>query len=476
MSSSDRIRWAGVLLLGLLALSCSQSGGYEPQVHRLVPGWGLTTAPVSGVIEGENFLVLPTQQLGGEDAVTVDSDFDVYLGSRALDDVTWTDARTLRVQIPEGLAPGWYPLTVVTPLGGRVELPQAYYASDRPLASLTAQGFVERPRLWPDEQTHLVLTVHNPGGTRALGVRAVLRPVEAGGVELLSAPEPEPLDVEAGGYASFSWKLAARAKGTVHFALELQGREEITGQALQAAPLQPLQVDVRARPSSTLLVSPQVVNVNQPFTLTLRVTNDSEVRLQDVRPLVPSVEGVSVALPPAPLPDHVDLEPQESRDFVWTALATDPGEGLFKVGVAGRDALTGDAVPIAEATSPSFTVLKRGELKVRFSQLPSSVRVGEVFAVEVSVDNLGQSEVRGVALDGAGLTQGSQGCWVWLVSAPTPSAVDLPGAQRTVFRAQLQASQPGSCTFRVGARGQDATDGLPVVASSVTSVAVPVTW
>jgi len=43
-------------------------------------------------------------------------------------------------------------VTVVTPLGGRVELPQAYYASDRPLASLTAQGFVERPRLWPERE------------------------------------------------------------------------------------------------------------------------------------------------------------------------------------------------------------------------------------------------------------------------------------------------------------------------------------
>jgi hypothetical protein len=111
---------------------------------------------------------------------------------------------------------------------------------------------------------------------------------------------------------------------------------------------------------------------------------------------------------------------------------------------------------------------------VRFTQLPQSVRVGEVFDVEVSVDNLGQSEVRGVELDGAGLAQGSQ-CQVWLVSGPTPRAVDVPGAQGTVFRAQLQASQPGSCTFRVAARGQDATDGLPVVAIPVTSSSVPIT-
>ncbi|ATB38347.1 hypothetical protein CYFUS_003781 [Cystobacter fuscus] len=465
-----------MLLLGLLGLSCSQGGGYEPRVHRLVPGWGLTTAPVSGVIEGENFLSLPTQHLGSEEAVTLDSDFEVYLGARSLDDVSWTDTHTLRVQIPEGLAPGWYPLTVVTPLGGRVELPRAYYASEQPLASLTAQAFVERPRLWPDEQTHLVLTVHNSGSTRALGVRALLRPVEAGGVELLSALEPEPLDVEPGGDASFSWKLAARAEGTVHFALELEGREEITGQALQAAPLQQLQVDVRARPSSTLLVSSQVVNVNQPFTLTLRVTNDSDVRLSDVKPSIPSVEGVSVALPSNPVPNQVDLEPQESRDFVWSVLATTAGEGFFKVQAAGADALTGNAVPFAEVTSSPFTVLKRGVLAVRFTQLPPSVRVNEVFGVEATVENIGQSEVRGVALDGAGLAQGSQGCLVWIVSGPTPSAVDLPGGKSTVFSAYLRVSQPGSCSFRVGAQGRDATDDQPVVATPVTSSAVPVTW
>jgi uncharacterized protein YfaS (alpha-2-macroglobulin family) len=459
--------------LGLLGLSCSQSNGYEPQVHRLVPGWGLNTAPVSGVIEGENFLSLPTQHVGGEDGVTMDSDFEVHLGSRVLDDVTWTDMRTLRVQIPEGLAPGWYPLTVVTPMGGRVELPRAYYASDRPLAALTAEAFVERTRLWTGDQTHLVLTVHNPGGTRALDVRALLRPVEEGGVELLSAPEPEPLDVEPGGNASFSWKLGALAKGTVHFALEVHGREEMTGQTLQAAP-QALQVDVRARPSSMLLVSPQVVTTGQPFTLTLRVTNNSESPLHDVWPWRPTIEDVSVALPSEPSPRRVDLAPQESRDFVWNVYATSAGGGSFKVRAAGTDELTGKEVPILEATSPPLTVLWRGVLMVRFSQLPPSVRVGEKFDVEVSVENVGQSEVRGVELDGGGLAQGNPSCQVSLVSGPTPQQVDLPGGQRTVFRAQLQAHQPGSCSFHVGALGQDATDGQSVVASHAFSPSVPV--
>ncbi|OJH34576.1 hypothetical protein BON30_43050 [Cystobacter ferrugineus] len=460
--------------LGLLGLSCSQSSGYEPQVHRLVPGWGLTTAPVSGVIEGENFLSVPTQHVGGTDAVTLDSHFEVHLGSRALDDVAWTDTRTLRVQIPEGLAPGWYPLTVVTPMGGRVELPRAYYASDRPLASLTAQGFVERPRLWTGEETHLVLTVNNPGGTRALGVRALLRPVEPGGVELRSEPEPEPQDVDPGGQASFSWKLAALTKGTVHFALEVQGHEEITGQALQAAP-QTLQVEVRPRPSGALFAWPSVVTVGQPFLLTLRVKNDGEGWLRGVWPWMPSVEGVSVTLSREPIPRLVDIGPNESRDFVWNAYATSSGEGRFKARAAGIDELTGGEVSIEEVTSPPFTVLKPGELAVRFSQVPPSARVGEVFDVEVSVDNPGQSEVLGVALEGAGLVQGGQTCQVRLVSGITPQKVNLAGGQQAVFSARLQVQQPGACSFRVGAQGQDGTSGQSVVAEYATSATMPVT-
>ncbi len=113
---------------------------------------------------------------------------------------------------------------------------------------------------------------------------------------------------------------------------------------------------------------------------------------------------------------------------------------------------------------------------VRFSQLPPSVRVGEVFDVETSVENLGQSEMRGVALEDGALAQDSPSCHVGLVSGPTPQKVDLPGGQRTVFRTQLKAHQSGSCSFRVSVKGLDATDGRAVVVGPATSAAVPVTW
>ena len=50
-----------------------------------------------------------------------------------------------------------------------------------------------------------LLTVDNPGGTRALGVHARLHPREPGTVEVRS--EPGPQDVEPGGHATFTWTL-----------------------------------------------------------------------------------------------------------------------------------------------------------------------------------------------------------------------------------------------------------------------------
>jgi hypothetical protein len=150
----------------------------------------------------------------------------------------------------------------------------------------------------------------------------------------------------------------------VHFALEVQGSEELTGLPLQAAS-PALQVEVRARPSSTLSVRPTMVNVGQPFTLTLRVTNDSESRWLNVWPWRPTIEGVSVVLPPESTPRSVNLEPQESREFVWIGFATTTGEGRFKVRAVGTEESTGDEVPIAEVTSPLFTVVKPGAREVR---------------------------------------------------------------------------------------------------------------
>ncbi|HYO66524.1 MAG TPA: hypothetical protein VEU33_10605 [Archangium sp.] len=211
----------------------------------------MSSEPVSVVIEGENFLPLATQHLGGGAPVTMDNHFEAFLGEVALEDVTWVDARTLRARVPGGLAPGWHSLAVVSPLGERVELPRAYLSSNVPLARLGARAVLERDQVSVQERTRLVLTVENTGTSVALAVTPAVRPVGEGRVELVSAPGPA--DIAAGGSASFIWELGAAAQGGVLFELEVQGSEELTGTELRVPGVEvgPLRIRNRAVLSAT---------------------------------------------------------------------------------------------------------------------------------------------------------------------------------------------------------------------------------
>ncbi|MET0403676.1 MAG: hypothetical protein ABW123_14790 [Cystobacter sp.] len=473
----NSFEWRGGLggLLALLGLACSHGNDSVPLIHHLEPAWGLVTAPVPGVISGENFLRIPTQHVGGKEPVTLDSRFEVHLGEHQLEDAAWVDERTLTVHIPEGLTPGWYPLSVAMPSGERVELSRAYFAAERPLAALTTRAVLERERLWVGEQTKLVLTVDNPGATRALDVRARLVPVSPTGVRILS--EPPAQDVEPGGQASFTWGLRADEPGTAAFTLEVEGREESAGLVLRpSTPVGALQVGARAAPSGTFVATPDRVTEGQRFVLTLRVTNSSAGLLRDVHPTQPAVvEGDFIILPAESDPQRMNLAPGESGNFVWSAVAGQSGRMRFSVEATGIEDLTGN--PVSIHVDPStLTIVKRGALQVRFDSLPTRLKRDEEFTVGIGVVNTGESEVREVTLDDGRIAVDSPSCHVELVKRGTepPSLIALGPSRSAVFRAYLKAKQEGSCRFQVRAKATDSTDRQPVLAPHAKSDTVTI--
>jgi hypothetical protein len=416
------------------------------------------------VIEGENFLALPTQHIGGEEPVTVDARFEAFLDDVALEDVTLEDARTLRAKVPVGLAPGWHTLAVVGPLGRRVELPGAYYASDRPLAVLGARAALERDKVSVGERTRLVLTVENSGGTLALAVTPRLSPVGEGQVELLS--QPVPADIPPGTSASFAWELGAVAPGDLRFLLEAGGRESQAGVELQAPGVEtgPLRMRNRAALISSLTVSPAVVNAGQRMTLTLRLTNPGEIAVLGVVPGTPVVSG-SLAVPNSgPEPESVDIPAGESRELTWTYVAGPEGTLAFQVGAVGRDGFSGVEVQAPEARSADVPVQVPGALSPRFTSVPTSVNVGQLFDVELEVHNPGAATVLGVKPEGMGCTG-----QVVLVSGPEPASVDIPGGDSKLFRASLKSASEGSCAIGVVVSGVDQTSGAVVKSPSVTA-------
>ncbi|WNG58549.1 hypothetical protein F0U59_30245 [Archangium gephyra] len=479
MSSIDRglPRLAVFLALCILAAACDRSpaSSHDPRPLRMVPAWGMSSEPVSVVIQGENFLPLATQHLGGEVPVTMDHHFEAFLGEVALEDVTWVDARTLRARVPAGIAQGWHVLKVVGPLGGRVELPRAYLSSLAQLARLEAGAVLERGQVSVQTRTRLTLTVENTGTSAALAVTPVLRLVGEGRVEIVS--EPAPADIAAGGSASFAWELGAVAPGEVHFALEIQGSEELTGTALRAPDVEvgPLRIRERAVLSASFLApEKQVVNVGQRAKVSLRVTNTGETGAIGVVPTVSVVTGSVETAVSGPVPGSVDLSPGASQEFAWEYVADGAGTLAFQVDAVGRDASSGVEVRAPEARSADISVQRRAELAGRFLPLPTSVNVGQEFVVEVEVKNTGDSALLGVTLKDEGAL-GNCGLELVPGTTPWPAQVErLPGNEQTVFRARLIGKAEGSCAFRTGARGVDETDGvtveLPPVSSSTLQV------
>ncbi|WPB81626.1 hypothetical protein KYC5002_21215 [Archangium violaceum] len=461
-----------LLALCVLAAACDRSpaSAHDPRPLRMVPAWGMSSEPVTVVIEGENFLPLATQHLGGEVPVTMDHHFEAFLGEVALEDVTWVDARTLRARVPAGLAQGWHVLKVVGPLGGRVELPRAYLSSLAQLARLEAGAVLERGQVSVQTRTRLTLTVENTGSSAALAVTPVLRLVGEGRVEIVS--EPGPADIAAGGSASFAWEIRAVAPGEVHFALEIQGREALTGTALRAPDIEvvPLLIRDRAVLSASFLPpEKQVVNVGERVKVSLNVTNTGATDALGVVPAVSVVTGPVATAVSGPVPGSADLPPGASQEFAWEYDAgPERGTLVFQVDAVGRDAFS-DVEVSAAARSANISVQRPAALAGRFLSLPTSVNVGQEFLVGVEVENTGDSALLGVTLEYEGAS-GSCGLELVPGTTPWPDRVDvLPGDGRAVFSARLIGKAEGSCVFRAGARGVDQTDGVTVVLPPVSS-------
>lgn len=428
----------------------------------MVPAWGLNADAVPVVIEGENFLSLPTQHIGGEEPVTVDARFEAFLDEVALEDVTLEDARTLRAKVPGGLAPGWHTLAVVGPLGRRVELSGAYYASDRRLASLEARAALERGTVYVGERTRLVLTVENPGGTAALAVTPELGMVGEGRVELLS--EPAPVDIPPGTSASFSWELGAAAPGDLRFQLAARGREALVGVEVRAPGVEvgPLQLRNHAQLAATFTLVPTSVNVGQAFDVELEVRNTGGVTALGVKPEGMGCTG-QVSLVSGPEPVSVDIAGGASALFHARLTGTSEGSCSISAVASGVEQTTG-----VEVRSPSVTfpldVRRPAKLTLAFSA-PSRAGPGRGFKVRLEVTNTGSSAALGV-LPAPPTASSSVAVFD---DADTPSPVTLAGGASATFSWNYRADHVGQVSFSGRARGTDGTSGAAVDSGNASS-------
>jgi hypothetical protein len=324
----------------------------------MVPGWGLNTGPVDVVIEGENFLGLATWHLGEREPVAVDTRFEAFLDEVALEDVTVEDVHTLRARVPAGLMPGWHTLVVVGPQGQRVELPRAWFASERPLARLQAQAALERTQVEVGERVRVLLTVENVGSTAALGVAPVLRMAGEGQVERLL--EPAPAEFAPGARASFTWDLVAAASGEARFSVEAVGQEQETGQELRTPAVEVGPLWIRPSPGSLMArfsSLPTNVALGQTFDVELEVTNPGGHPVLGVKPDAYGYSGTGwVVLLSGPEPASADLPAGGRVVFRGRLQAMRTGPCSIRAGASGLEQSRGVKVVAPAVDSSTVTV------------------------------------------------------------------------------------------------------------------------
>jgi hypothetical protein len=324
----------------------------------MVPGWGLSSGPVDVVIEGENFLGLAGWHLGEREPVAVDARFEAFLDEVALEEVFVEDVHTLRARVPAGIVPGWHTLVVVGPQGQRVELPRAWFASERPLARLEAQAALERTQVEVGERVRVRVTLENVGSTAALGVAPVLRMAGEGQVERLA--EPGPVELVPGARASFAWELVAVAAGAARFSVEAVGHEQEMGEELRMPGLDVGPLWIRPPPGSLVArfsPLPTSIAVGQTFDVEFEVTNPGGHPVLGVKPDAYGYSGMGwVTLVSGPEPASADLPAGGRVVFRGRLQAMRVGPCTLRAGASGLEQSRGVTVVAPPVDSSLVTV------------------------------------------------------------------------------------------------------------------------
>lgn len=448
----------------LVFVACARGPGaeHDPRPSRVIPSDGLSTGPVSVVIEGENFLALATQQLGGGAPLDVDSRFEVRLGDTRLEDVVLEDERHLRAVVPAGLETGWHSLTVVSPLGRRAVLPNAYFSTDRIRvpAELRARVSLSAERVSVGQEVSVELEVHNTGQTLARAVTATAdAPV---GFRLLATPEP--VDIPSGEQRSFVWRFRAEEAGSGVFTLSASGTEALTGQEVRAGPLDtpPITVPRPAALTASLDASPGRVNVGNSVKVSLTVTNPGETAARAVTPSALTVIGAAT-LVSGPTPASRDLAGGEVGVFEWEYTTGPEGTLSFKGSATGQDDNSGAVLSTPEVGTGSVTVQRPAQL-VGMPPAPSRLNVGQTVTLSLQVANLGTSTALAVTPSVVGLSASGL---VEAVGEVDPPSTDIPGGETRGFRRTVKGTAEGTLRASIGASGTDAVDGRPVSMAAV---------
>src|SRR6185436_20060905 len=162
-------------------------------------------------------------------------------------------------------------------------------------------------------------------------------------------------------YVSVTTTATPSDSATVNLALPIGGIENRSGNdgprdALVANP-QPLVISTSPL-LATLETETRTSTLGQTLVLRMIVRNAGNETVQAIAPSTPAISGTGTAsLQSGPSPASMALAPAQSDSFVWTYVASGPGDVQFRAGAAGIGAGSGLVRRAVEVSSNGHDIL-----------------------------------------------------------------------------------------------------------------------
>jgi hypothetical protein len=324
-------------------------------------------------------------------------------------------------------------------------------------ASLTMTTSVSATKLSSGQDLVVSLNVKNRGDVTAVGVAPSLNPSATGTViAAATTGSPSPLDIPAASTITFQWTFHVTGTGTLGFAANARGTDQLSGLLVSAATNIGAIPVVLPAALSAAAQFPAQLSTGQNATLTYNVTNTGQATAKAV---TATATGGGIALQTSA---PQDIAPNGSFSFTFAYPATTPGALDVSVSASGTDANSGLAVPVGPDAA-SATVQSQAALTgaLRLSQTKAST--GQTVQLVLDVTNSGQATALrftpSVPVPSAVGTQ---------ITVP-PSPADVPGGATVSFTWNVTAQAASSVTFSAGGSATDANSAAVVPLATVTS-------
>ncbi len=324
--------------------------------------------------------------------------------------------------------------------------------------------------------TTVRLTVTNTGGADANVVSATLWFSTGGGfVQQIGPVVPAGAQlIPNTGTMTWTWTLSVSGgTGTVSLTGSVTGSDDNTSFAVRAAAYSSFQALKPAALTATVMLGlPSATpSVGQWFTLRLTVTNPGDATATGVTPFRQVNLGSALVVQQSgPVPaGPLSILAGGTTTFIWTYSVSGAGAIQFTATAVGLDA--GLNRIILGSGTRSLTTYPPVVLNSALSVFPNSPNAGahdgQPLWVRLTVTNNGGVTANSVSATLHLVSTGGLGV---PISSPGGSLALAPGAS-TTFEWRWLITGPGTQTFSVTANGIDSSDGQPVSATALGSMA-----